>query len=117
MGLKPDDVLPPGFRLHWYQLQSLLGASLGNEEARVRANSQRVVEASLVAFGRFEPGKVEAPLLVVRASDDKRDSDGMYWHTDWQGHATSVETVFVDANHNSILQDPAIQQVAELLER
>jgi EAL domain-containing protein (putative c-di-GMP-specific phosphodiesterase class I)/serine/threonine protein kinase len=25
MGLKPDDVLPPGFRLHWYQLQSLLG--------------------------------------------------------------------------------------------
>ena len=25
MGLKPDDVLPPGFCLHWYQLQSLLG--------------------------------------------------------------------------------------------
>jgi len=25
MALSPDDVLPPGFRLHWYQLQSLLG--------------------------------------------------------------------------------------------
>ena len=25
MRLKTDDVLPPGFRLHWYQLQSVLG--------------------------------------------------------------------------------------------
>ncbi len=25
MRLKSDDVLPPGFRLHWYQVQSLLG--------------------------------------------------------------------------------------------
>ena len=25
MRLKTDDVLPPGYRLHWYQLQSLLG--------------------------------------------------------------------------------------------
>ena len=25
MRLRTDDVLPPGFRLHWYQLQSVLG--------------------------------------------------------------------------------------------
>jgi serine/threonine protein kinase len=25
MRLNSDDVLPPGFRLHWYQLQSVLG--------------------------------------------------------------------------------------------
>lgn len=89
--------------------------SFGDEEDRFRAYRQKVINASLVAFGRFQPKRIDSTVLLIRADDDLRDSDGMYWHTDWGSYAARVDVIVLDTDHSSILREPAVSEVSEVL--
>ena len=110
-----SEVFKGGWRRVVRRLRQTKDVHLGDTDARFEVYRQRVFEASLAAFGRFTPSPVEAPILLIKATEDSRPKGDHYAQPHWGEFTSNLIETYVDTDHLSILREPGVSEVARLV--
>lgn len=97
------------------RIRQVRDVRLGDTDARFEVYRQRVFEASLAAFGTFTPTRIEAPIVLIKATEDQRPTGEEHAQPNWANFTSELVEAYVDTDHLSMLREPGVADVARLL--
>lgn len=90
--------------------------TFGDADARRLVYHERVEEACRRAFGRYHAAPCQAPITLIRSSEYAREEEKER-HLDWGRYAPHLDVHVVEAQHFTILAEPEVRRVAEVIHR
>ena len=98
-------------------LVNLYRNQMGNTEQRRIYFRDRVTNATMNAYFRYEASVIKTPILLIRSSENVANPKKNF-HLEWSDHTHGeFTTETVDGKHLSILLEPTVSQVADVLQK
>lgn len=98
-------------KVRWRRLKDL---ATGGQVGRDRVALELVQRACRRAFQAYHAPSVTAPVNLIRSTEFAATPEKEY-HMRWGEVTTSLTTSIVDSEHRTILEEPSVSQVADIL--